>query len=162
MNALVTASDHQAVCETVYGYATGIDTKDWEMYRSVFADEVTMDFTSYNPARPAARMRADEWVASVQPLFSGLAATQHSMTNPVVELRADSATCIMYMQAVHALDHGNDEAWFTIGGYYRNELGHTPLGWRITAVTLTVLWRRGDGSIMATAARRGAQLSPKR
>ena len=91
----------------MYGYATGIDTRDWALFRSIFADEVTIDFTSYN----------------------------------------------------HALDHCNDEAWFTMGGYYRNELVRTPLDWRITAVTLTVLWRRGDKSIMATAARRGSQLS---
>ena len=156
----MTAADHQAVCETVYRYATGIDSRDWDMYRSVFADEVSVDFTSYHPAQPAAHMRADEWVASVQPLFSGLAATQHSMTNPTVQLRSDTASCTMYMQAAHALDHGNDDAWFTIGGYYRNELVRTALGWRITAVTLTVLWRRGDESIMATAARRGSQPSP--
>ena len=152
-------SDHQAVCETVYAYATGIDTRDWALYRSIFADEVTIDFTSYNPTRPAARMRADEWVASVQPLFSGLAATQHSMTNPTVQLRANDAA----LHHVHASrpcpDHGNDEAWFSVGGYYRDELVRTPLGWRITAVTLTILWRRGDESIMGTAARRGSQPS---
>ena len=67
-------SDHQAVCETVYAYATGIDTRDWALYRSIFADEVTIDFTSYN----------------------------------------------------HALDHGNDEAWFSVGGFYRDELVRTP------------------------------------
>jgi len=155
----VIVSDHQAVCETVYAYATGIDTRNWPLYRSIFADEVSVDFTSYSPTQPAVRMRADAWVASVQPLFSGLAATQHTMTNPTVELRANDATCTMYMQAVHALDHGNDETWFSVGGYYCDELVRTPLGWRITAVTLTILWRRGDESIMATAARRGSQPS---
>jgi len=150
------ASDHQQVCETVYTYAYGIDTRDWVRYRSIFAPQVAIDFTSYNPARPAATMAADSWVASVRPLFTGLAATQHTMTNPLVQIDGDRAVCSMYMQAAHALDHGNDDAWFTIGGHYRDTLLRTPEGWRIDGVTLTVLWRRGDESIMVAAARRGA------
>jgi hypothetical protein len=150
------SSDHQLVCETVYTYAYGIDTRDWLRYRAIFASEVAIDFTSYNPTRPAAVMSADAWVASVRPLFTGLAATQHTMTNPLVEVDRDRAVCTMYMQAAHALDHGNDDAWFTIGGYYRDTLVRTPDGWRIDGVTLTVLWRRGDESIMVAAAKRGA------
>jgi SnoaL-like domain len=149
-------TDHQQVCETVYTYAYGIDTRDWARYRSIFAPLVSIDFTSYNLERPAAVMPAEAWVASVRPLFTGLAATQHSMSNPLVEIDLDRAVCTMYMQAAHALEPGNDDAWFTIGGYYRDTLLRTPDGWRIDGVTLTVLWRRGDDSIMATAARRGA------
>ena len=150
------ATDHQQVCETVYTYAYGIDTRDWDRYRSIFAPQVAIDFTSYNPTRPSATMTADAWVASVRPLFTGLAATQHTMTNPLVQLDGNRAVCTMYMQAAHALDHGNDDAWFTIGGYYRDTLLRTVDGWRIDGVTLTVLWRRGDESIMAAAAQRGA------
>jgi SnoaL-like domain len=149
-------SDHQQVCETVYAYAYGIDTRDWARYRSIFAEEVAIDFTSYNASRPAALISADAWVASVRPLFTGLAATQHTMTNPLVDIDGDRALCTMYMQATHLLDHGNDDAWFTIGGYYRDTLVRSPGGWRIDAVTLNVLWRRGDQSIMAAAAKRGA------
>jgi SnoaL-like domain len=146
--------DHQAITETVYRYALGIDTRDWALYRSIFADQITVDFSSYG-GRPVATMRADEWVASVQPLFTGLAATQHTMTNPIVTVDGDNATCTMYMQATHALDHDNDDAWFTIGGYYTDTLRSTTGLWSITGVMLTVLWRRGDASIMAEAAKRG-------
>ncbi len=152
----MTTTDHQLVCEAVYTYAYGIDTRDWTRYRSIFAPEVAIDFTSYNPTRPPVIMSADAWVASVRPLFMGLAATQHTMSNPIVEVDPDRAVCTMYMQAAHALDHGNDDAWFTIGGYYRDTLVRTPGGWRIDGVTLTVLWRRGDESIMVAAAKRGA------
>ena len=167
-------SDHQIVCETVYQYAYGIDTRDWVLYESIFAPEVAIDFCSYN-GRPASTMAAADWVASVRPLFMGLAATQHSMSNPLVrfepagggepvgggeteggpEAIGDRAVCTMYIQAAHALDHGNDDRWFSIGGYYRDTLVRTAAGWRIDGVTLTVLWRRGDESIMADAVRRG-------
>ena len=38
--------DYIEILETVYCYATGIDTRDWSLYRSIFLDEVEMDFLS--------------------------------------------------------------------------------------------------------------------
>jgi hypothetical protein len=169
-------SDHQQICEAIYRYAFGIDTRNWSLYRSIFDDEVDIDFSSYSGRAPA-RMRADAWVASVQPLFTGLAATQHSMTNPIVTYGdaatveaaaprgaasassgpdADTATCVMSMQAAHQLDADDEGSWFTIGGYYTNRFRRVSGLWRITGVRLTVLWRRGDPAIMVTAAQRGA------
>ena len=113
------ADDHQRICETIYQYAYGIDDRDWDLYRSIFADEVAIDFTSYRPGRPAATMSADVWVGAVRSQMTGLAATHHAMTNPVLSIDGDRATCLMYIQADHALDHGNDDAWFSpapIGG----------------------------------------------
>lgn len=151
------ADDHQRICETIYQYAYGIDDRDWDLYRSIFADKVAIDFTSYRPGRPAATMAADVWVGAVRTQMTGLAATHHAMTNPVLSIDGDRATCLMYIQADHALDHGNDDAWFSLGGHYRDTLVRTAEGWRIDAVTLTVRWRRGDESIMTVAAQRGAR-----
>jgi hypothetical protein len=160
--AAPSSTDHQLITEAVYRYGYGIDTRDWVLYRSIFTDEIDIDFTSYNDA-PASHMRADDWVTRVTSLFTGLDATQHTMTNPLVTIHDDAddgiaqtATCQMYMQAAHALDRGNDEAWFTIGGYYTDRLRRIGDVWMISAVTLTVLWRRGDASIMTSALTRGA------
>jgi hypothetical protein len=40
--------DRVAVLETVYKYALGIDIRDWGLYRSIFTDEIEVDFSSYN------------------------------------------------------------------------------------------------------------------
>jgi hypothetical protein len=141
------------VAEVVYAYATGIDTRDWQLYRSIFADEVEIDFSSWDGSAPR-RMRADDWVAGVQPLFHGLDATQHSMTNPRVSIDGSRATCVMYMQAAHFLASSEGDAEFTIGGYYTDQLVKTPAGWRLCGVKLTVLWSRGNKHIMALALRR--------
>lgn len=153
-------ADYSAICELKYRYAAGIDTRDWALYRSIFADEVTIDFSSYN-GRAAATMAAEDWVAGVQPLFSGLAATQHSMTNPRVAVAGDRATLVMYMQAEHFLDGSDPTAWYTLGGYYTDEAVRTGAGWRISAVTLTVLWRRGRPEIMQEAVARSSGTSPR-
>jgi CubicO group peptidase (beta-lactamase class C family) len=145
--------DRLDVAETVYRYAVGIDTRDFVLYRSIFADEVAIDFSSYSGA-PAATMTADQWVAGLQGLFNGLAATQHSMTNPLAVVDGDRATCRMYMQAHHVFDPDDAASWFTIGGYYDDTLvrdDRGPGGWLLTGVTLTVLWRMGDPAIMVAA-----------
>jgi 3-phenylpropionate/cinnamic acid dioxygenase small subunit len=139
------------IAEVVYGYATGIDTRDWAFYRSIFADEIDIDFRSWDGNAPQ-RMRADDWVALVQPLFKGLEATQHSLTNPRVIFDDDShATCVMYMQAAHFLRNDEGDAEFTIGGYYTNRLVKTTAGWKLCAVKLTLLWSRGNKHIMTLA-----------
>ena len=150
---MTVADDRNAVTDTVYRYAWGIDTRDWALYRSIFADRVAIDFTSYNPTSVAAEMAADDWVANLIPLFTGLDATQHTMTNPLVDIDGDTARCRMYMQAVHML--GDDpEPEFTIGGYYDDQLVRTTNGWQLNAVTLTVTWRRGNPDIMRRARER--------
>jgi SnoaL-like domain len=155
-------TDHQKLTELIYTYALGIDTRDWPLYRSIFADEVTTDFTSYSGGR-AATVSADAWLARVKPVFTGLAATQHTMTNPIVRVDGNRASCTMYMQAFHALEPATvvpttDENSFTLGGYYTDTFILTDGRWLVNGVTLTVLWRRGNESIMATAAQRGTTL----
>lgn len=145
--------DKLAVAETVYRYAFGIDTRDWALYRSIFADEVAIDFSSYSGGA-ASTMTAAQWLGGVRPLFTGLDATQHSMTNPLAVIDGDRASCRMYMQAHHVHRPADPASWFTIGGYYDDTLVRSaagPGGWLITGVTLTVLWRRGDQKIMDLA-----------
>ena len=38
-------ADKLAVAETIYRYATGIDTRDFALYRSIFASDVAIDFS---------------------------------------------------------------------------------------------------------------------
>ncbi len=150
----VSPADFMEICDLRYTYAQGIDRRDWALHRTIYCDRVAIDFSSYS-GRPAAEMAADDWVARLRPLFHGLAATQHSMTNPRVAVNGDEATLTMYMQAEHILDHEDPAAWFTIGGYYTDTIRRTGGRWRISGVTLTTLWRRGQEGIMVTAAARG-------
>ncbi len=155
-------NDHQAICEVRYRYALGLDTRDWELYRSIFVDDVEIDFSSFNGesggTMRAGPMRADDWVATCRVFFTGLDASQHVMTNPMVTVDGDRAHCRMYMTADHyfANDQGGDR--FVIGGYYDDRLVRTDDAWLLEAVTLTMFWQRGNRQIMELAAARGAAL----
>jgi hypothetical protein len=158
----MTTEDRLNVAETVYRYAYGVDTRDFELYRSIFAERAAFDFTSFHGGE-AVVMTADEWVAGVRALFTRLAATQHSMTNPIVSIDGDTATCRMYVRAHHVHRADDPSSWYTIGGYYDDTLvrsADAPAGWLLDGVTLTVLWRRGDPEIMARAAAEVADETP--
>ncbi|MEM7094442.1 MAG: nuclear transport factor 2 family protein [Actinomycetota bacterium] len=149
-------ADFEAITRLVYEYGYGIDQRDWAGYRSIFADDITMDFSSYSGDGGPEHLTADAWVERVRPLFDGLDATQHSMSNPLVDVAEGgrAARCRMYMQAAHFLVDDPDPE-FTIGGFYDDHLERNDGMWRITAVTLTVWWRRGNPEIMVAARQRG-------
>jgi hypothetical protein len=96
-------------------------------------------------------MGADDCVAGLVPLFTGLAATQHSMTNPLAAIDGDSAAITMYVRAHHVFDPTDAASWYTIGGYYEDTLARVEERWLLTGVRLTVSWRAGDPGIMERA-----------
>jgi len=158
--------DRVAISDVVNAYATGLDRRDWKLLRSIFLDEIEMDFGSVGLR--VGRYDAGKWVRDAARLFAGFAATQHTSTNHVHDVRGDEATCTSNMQAEHfiASQPGSgkrdksqkpaDEAnrW-TIGGYYTNELVRGAGGWKLAKVTLTVTWQTGNPDVSRIAFERG-------
>lgn len=148
--------DQAAVCDTLYRFAAGIDQRDWALYRSVFTDEIELDYSSYR-AGNAGLVAAGHWVERARTLFTGLDASQHTLTNPRVSVAGDTATCDIYVQAEHFLLGAEGDHWWTIGGWYSDRLVREGTGWKIRGKKLTVAWTRGNRGIMALAAQRGAE-----
>jgi 3-phenylpropionate/cinnamic acid dioxygenase small subunit len=140
------------IIDVAHAYATGIDRRDWRLYRSIFAEEVDLDFSTWG-AEPG-RMSADAWTASVRQGLSGFTATQHVLSNHVITLQDDEATCVTYMQALHYLVSEGGSDMQTLGGFYTNRLRRTPAGWKIHGCTLTVTWMVGDRGLFTLARER--------
>lgn len=148
-------ADRAEISDVLHRYATGLDTRNWTLMRSIFLDEVDMDFSSVHMR--AARVNADVWVESARVLFAGFDATQHLSANHVHDIRGDEATCTSYMRAEHFVINDEGENYYTMGGYYVNQLVRTADGWKLSAVTLNVTWNRGNRHVMVIAARRGKE-----
>jgi hypothetical protein len=128
-------------------YAMGIDMRDWELYRSAFADAMRVDFTSWSGGS-AREVSGDDWVAGVRAGLSGFQATQHMIVPYTVELTGpDTARSVAYMYAQHFLPNDKGDNWLMIGGHYTNTAVRTPAGWRFDTVTLTVTWTAGNRHI---------------
>jgi hypothetical protein len=147
----LTAADRAAVLDVLARFAHGIDGRDWALYRSVFTDEVEVDYTSYRPGSRS-RMPAGEWVDRARRLFPGLDATQHVLVNAWIQAEGGRVRVRTSMRA----DHFLDGARYSLGGSYVHVLVDDGGTWRISAVTLTVTWTEGDRGMLALAAERTA------
>jgi hypothetical protein len=142
------------IIDVQHRYGLGIDIRDWRLYRSVFADRVLFDFTSWYGGEPR-QMDADEWVARVAATQTGFDGTQHQMSNHRVAIDGERAECLTYVVARHYLRIGDDHHLQAIGGYYRNTLiNEGGDHWRIDRCSLTVLWTQGDRELFDLAAAR--------
>ena len=145
--------DRSAISDVQLRYATGIDMRDWELYRTCFTDDLEVDFSSVFGGGPR-QVKADRWVETVRRTISGLKATQHMITNHVITLTGDEATCVAYVQARHHLPNDTGASEQAMLGYYTNRFVRTPDGWRIRACKLTVTWNTGNWHIFDLARRR--------
>ncbi len=147
--------DRANITDHVLKYATGIDRHHWDVYRAIFADEITLDFSSWS-GDPASTMPADDWVAGVRATLEPFDATQHVLTNFSITLDGNSATCTCYMAAHHHLVVNGDRQMHSIGGYYVHELAREGDGWLINKTELNVTWEMGDRGLFELAAKRSA------
>jgi hypothetical protein len=136
--------DRVEISEVVYNYATGVDSKDEKLFRSIWADEITVDGVGgpFGPQSKPATLSADKWASIIIRRISKYAVTQHMLTNPKIEVNGDQAKCVVYMQARHFVPGWQPgQPIYDMGGYYTHDLVRTASqGWRIKSYCLHVLW----------------------
>ncbi|MBT4490057.1 MAG: nuclear transport factor 2 family protein, partial [Rhodospirillaceae bacterium] len=140
----------------LHTYATAIDTRDWELLATCFAENLEADFRAFG-GREVVKGR-DAWVEIIKGTIAGLDATQHLTANHVHQIDGDTATLTAYLQALHRLDTARSDPEYTVGGYYvcnmvRGEENQNG-GWRMQRYTLNVTWHRGNRDILRQAQRR--------
>jgi len=147
--------DRVAIAELMARFATGIDTCDWPMYRSVFTDEIDLDYSSWRP-ESVGRWRADDWVARGQRLFPGLTATRHALSNLLLAVDGDVVRVRANVCADHVLVDHHHANVFTLNGYYDDRCIPTADGWKIRGKCLVAQWSTGDRGVLTTASERVA------
>ncbi len=148
--------DHLEICDVLARFAEGLDSRDFELYRSIMTDEVEIDYSSWRPDEPPRTVLADDWVARGARRMLGLDATQHSLTNIRTTIDGDTAVATAYVVAEHFLANNEGDSAFVINGYYRDTLVRTSDGWKLSGIALNVRWMAGNKAIMTLAAERSA------
>lgn len=130
----------QEIAELHYKYAQGIDKKNWEVFRSVFDDEVTADYSKWGMGGPMV-MSGDEYVQLVEYLFSteGLV-TQHYMTNSLLTINNNEAEGDTYVFARHK----KGDQVMNLNAFYTCRYAKRESGWKITSIQMTPRWDEGD------------------
>jgi 3-phenylpropionate/cinnamic acid dioxygenase small subunit len=146
--------DRAEISDCQLRYATGLDMRDWKCFRSCFADEIEVDFSSIFGGDGPRKVTADRWTEAARRTIGGLKATQHMITNHVITVDGDKALCIAYVQAQHYLPNDQGDNTQTMGGYYTNHFIRTAQGWRIKSCKLTLTWNKGNWGIFELARQR--------
>jgi hypothetical protein len=154
-NTAQTLIDKKNIEELILLYAVGVDTLNWPLYRSIYEDDIETDFTSYSGGEPQ-KLKADDWVAQLKAFFPGLDASQHTLTNFLIDVNGDEATAMVYMSAAHFLQNRGGDGVVTLGGYYTHHLRRGSQGWKVRKTKLTVTWNTGNRDIYMLAAQRVA------
>jgi hypothetical protein len=129
------------------------DQRQWDRLAVVFAEKVTLDYTSLNGGRPI-DLTPEQIVAGWREALGGYDATQHLITNHLVDVGTanDTAVCTAAFQATHRLATAHGSPLWTLGGDYRFDLVRTAKGWRISGVVMTVTWADGNQHLPTLAA----------
>lgn len=150
--------DESDLRDLIHRYAFGLDTRDWELWRSVFADTVTMDMSDYQPDREPRPAAAERVVAGARVLFAGFDGSQHFIGSHRYAIDGDRARITAHMRAEHWMTTGKGSDRYTMFGTYHDEAVRTADGWKLESVRLMLLREEGNRYLMAEAARRGKAL----
>ncbi|MGW0120345.1 nuclear transport factor 2 family protein [Streptomyces sp. NPDC003327] len=132
--------DRPDVIDTCTRMAWYADARDWDRLAEVFADKVTLDYTSLNGGEPVTLAPA-QIVEGWRTGLGAYAATHHLLGNHLVTVDGDTAECTATFQATH---RKTDDTLWTLGGTYRFGLVRTRAGWRIASVLMTAVWSDGE------------------
>ena len=120
-------ADRAQITEVLIRYATGIDSKNWPLFRTCWADEVDLDYGElgnvHRPRRldrPVRRRSTTRW-----------GNTYHRLSNFVIDVDGDTATARTYVHAVLMVTPDDNGPWVDAIGHYDDELVRGPDGWRI-------------------------------
>ena len=135
-------ADRLAIIELLNQFGMAIDLRDWESFHSLFTEEVEFDYSSIDEI--AGTLQADEIANTARNDLGGFQTTQHVITNHLLEIENNTATCKAHVRAMHFLLNEEKEPLLETGGYYTAELVRIDSNWKIQSWRFTILWSKGD------------------
>lgn len=126
-------SDELEIDTLLSRYCRAVDTKDWQLYRSMFTDDAHVDYS----AAGLVVGTCDDAVAYLGHHQASITTGMHYVTNVESRVDGDSAAVVaMWFNAVR-LPGRNGISYFH--GRWHDDLVRTPAGWRIRALRLEVV-----------------------
>ena len=119
------ALDRIALQDVMLSYAAGVDERDFDLYRSCFADEVEVvgfgDETVHG---------AEAWLAYVKNALERFGPTQHMLGPQLATVDGDNAHCRTDVQALHYLKEPEGST-LTLWATYKSDMRRIDGRWRI-------------------------------
>ena len=127
-------SDRLEIQGVLAKYARAVDTRDWALWRSLFTDDATVDYSSAG-AIAGTRDEVAAWLAAA---LGAMQMMQHFITNIEIEISGDTADVRAMFYNPMQLPGMADLSF--CGGYYHHTMVRTPDGWRSRALREENVW----------------------
>ena len=119
--------DRAEITEVLVRYATGIDRRDWELFRSIWTEDVDANY-----GRGIGHFHsADEITDYMTRSHASMGSTWHRLSNFSIDVQGDEATSRTYVHAVLNVVRDDPDRWLEVIGHYDDSLVRTVGGWRV-------------------------------
>ncbi|WP_431238274.1 nuclear transport factor 2 family protein [Mycolicibacterium aichiense] len=124
--------DRQDISDLLIRYASGIDRRDWDLFRTVFTPDCHLDYGEIGVWNGV-----DEVTEFMDVAHAAAGYLMHRISNIVIDLQGDQATTRCYVDAwIMAADNNSG---VNARGFYDDEIVRSDAGWRIARRTFTTV-----------------------
>jgi 3-phenylpropionate/cinnamic acid dioxygenase small subunit len=128
------ATAKQDIAEVLVRYATGIDRRDWDLFRSCFASDCLAEYENIGTWESA-----DAITDFMVTAHAGMGHTMHRISNIAIDVGGDGDRAVARCSVDGILMAADGQTGFNPIGFYDDELVRTPDGWRIVRRTFTMV-----------------------
>lgn len=135
--------DYIAITDLVQRYGQGTDTRDFDLLRTCYGDEIEVD---HSPTIGLGRMlvSADRWCELAKQFHTQLDGDEHVLIPQGISIDGNAAHCQVLMHAGHYYRDAKGSPYQTLIGRYAFDFLRTSEGWKITRSIQTVTWTEGN------------------
>ena len=124
--------DRQDISDLLVRYATGIDRRDWPLFRTVFTDDCELDYGEIGA------WKGVDAVADFMEQVHALAGhTMHRLSNMAITVDGDQAVARTYLDGLMMAP--DNKSGVNAIGFYDDEIVRTADGWRVARRRTTIV-----------------------
>lgn len=131
---LQTIADKFEIQEQLARYARGVDTRDWELWKSVFTADAVVDY-SQSGIPVGSRNDVATFLSAA---FATIEWATHHISNIEIDLDGDRAR--VRAMFFNPMQLPGVEGSSSTGGYYHHEFVRTSEGWRSSHLVEEPVW----------------------
>jgi 3-phenylpropionate/cinnamic acid dioxygenase small subunit len=124
--------DRQDISDLLVRYATGIDRRDWPLFRTVFTDDCELDYGEIG-----AWKGLDAVSDFMEQTHALLGHTMHRLSNMVITVDGNQAVARTYLDGLMMAP--DNKSGVNALGFYDDEIVRTADGWRVARRRTTIV-----------------------
>jgi len=122
--------DRQDISDVLIRYATGIDRRDWPLFRTVFTDDCELDYGDIGTWHGV-----DAVTEFMEQSHAMAGDTMHRMSNQVIDVIGDRAKARTYVDGLILAP--DNKSGVNAVGFYDDDIVRTADSWRIARRSFT-------------------------